>query len=484
MHTNDTSPTSTQPPPPATPPEEGAAGTPSARPRLSRRSWLAAMLLGVGVPATAVLIGTYEISVGLAAIVLFPLLWAVLIGAVVGLQPWRPVTGPTRAVSELLIRVGIVVFLALLGTGIGPSLPDLVDIGPAIAMQELGNAFGTVIIGIPVAVGLGLGRVAIGATWSANRESYLAYAIDKWGVRAPEYQGVFGVWLLGTVFGAVFISLIAGITGGLDIFDPRALALASGLGSASMMLGAVGSLSVLYPEMAGEIMALAAISNLVTNIVGFYMGVYVVLPFARWFYRVWVRILGKQEADARSIAVDTDSTDSTDSTDGTDGTDGTGTDAAPTPKRAQDPPPPKTIAAWVAAFLFTGVAGLLINWVGTGTLTWQGVVGLSMVTGLSVLAFLLARVTRGVPASIWVLAMATLASAPFFPGSDFLVGMTENLNVLLVGLPQIALLGLSLGRDIDGLKKMSWKVVLVGFLTLASAYLAAAVVAQFVLPAV
>lgn len=436
--------------------------------RHTRRSWMWAMGLGVGVSAAAVLIGTYELTIGLAAIVLFPLLWAVLIGAVVGLQPWRPVTGPTRAVSELLIRVGIVVFLALLGTGIGPSLPDLVDIGPAIALQELGNAFGTVIIGIPVAVAMGLGRVAIGATWSANRESYLAYAIDKWGVRAPEYQGVFGVWLLGTVFGAAFISLIAGVTGGLEIFDPRALALACGLGSASMMLGGAGSLTVLYPEMAGEIMALAAISNLVTNIVGFYMGVYVVLPFARWFYRVWVKILRKEEADARSIAAE----------------------PAPAPeegsaraKKPQDPPPPKTIAAWVAAFIFTGVAGLLINWQGTGELNLTGIIGITMVTGLSVLAFLLARYTRGVPASIWVLGMATLASAPFFPGSEFLVAVTQDLNVLLVGLPQIAMLGLSLGRDIEGLKRMSWKVVLIGFLTLGSAYLAAAVVAQFALPA-
>ncbi|GAA1175705.1 DUF3100 domain-containing protein [Nesterenkonia xinjiangensis] len=437
--------------------------------RHSRRSWMWAMGLGVGVSAAAVLIGTYELTIGLAAIVLFPLLWAVLIGAVVGLQPWRPVTGPTRAVSELLIRVGIVVFLALLGTGIGPSLPDLVDIGPAIALQELGNAFGTVIIGIPVAVAMGMGRVAIGATWSANRESYLAYAIDKWGVRAPEYQGVFGVWLLGTVFGAAFISLIAGITGGLEIFDPRALALACGLGSASMMLGGAGSLTVLYPEMAGEIMALAAISNLVTNIVGFYMGVYVVLPFARWFYRVWVKILRKEETDARSIAADPVPV---------------AEEGSARTKKPQDPPPPKTIAAWVAAFIFTGVAGLLINWQGTGELSLTGIIGITMVTGLSVLAFLLARVVRAVPASIWVLAMATLASAPFFPGSEFLVGMTENLDVLLVGLPQIALLGLSLGRDIDGLKRMSWKVVLIGFLTLASAYLAAAVVAQLVLPGV
>lgn len=465
MQTHGTSsvPTTPQSLPPANPSSEHAPETQQPHRQLSRRPWLAAMVLGTAVPVVSVLIGTYEINIGLAAIVLFPLLWAVLIGAVVGLQPWRPVTGPTRAVSELLIRVGIVVFLALLGTSIGPSLPDMVDIGPAIALQELGNAFGTVVIGLPVAVALGLGRVAIGATWSANRESYLAYAIDKWGVRAPEYQGVFGVWLLGTVFGAAFISLIAGITGGLDIFDPRALALASGLGSASMMLGAVGSLSVLYPEMAGEIMALAAISNLVTNIVGFYMGVYVVLPFARWFYRVLVRALRKEKADARSIAPPD-------------------TDGSTLTAVEQDPPAPKSVMAWIATFIFTGVVGLLINWLGTGDLTTQGVVGLSMVTGLSVLAFLLARVTRGVPASVWVLAMATLASAPFSPGSEFLVSMTESLDVLLVGLPQIALLGLSLGRDIDGLKKMSWKVVLIGFLTLSAAYLAAAVVAQFALP--
>jgi hypothetical protein len=41
----------------------------------------------------------------------------------------------------------------------------------------------------------------------------------------PEYRGVFSVWLLGTLFGAVFISLLAGVLGSMSFFDPRALAL-------------------------------------------------------------------------------------------------------------------------------------------------------------------------------------------------------------------------------------------------------------------
>lgn len=453
----------------------------SAAPRITRRAWAASMLLTTVLSVVAVLIGTYEITLGPAAIVLFPLLWAVLIGGLVGLQPWRPVSGPTRSVGELLIRVGIVVFLALLGVGIGPSLPDMAEIGPAIALQELGNAFGTVVIGIPVAVGLGLGRVAIGATWSSNRESYLAYAIDKFGLRAPEYQGVFAVWLLGTVFGAAWISLVAGVSGGLDLFDPRALALAAGLGSASMMLGGVGALSVLYPEMSGEIMSLAAISNLVTNIAGFYLGVYVVLPFGRWFYRLWTRILRKEEADARSIATAAALPEPSAETTAGSTADGEATGET-TATKPQDPPAPNTVKAWVLAFVFTGVAGWVLNWVGTGDTSWQGMVGLLMVTGLSVLAFLAGRITTKVPASVWVLAMATLASAPFTPGSEFLVAMTDSLDVLLVGLPQITLLGLSLGRDVDGLRRMSWRVVIIGFLTLASAYLCAAIIAQFVLP--
>ena len=272
--------------------------TPSSVPeKATLKSWIVSVGLGFAISLVAILIGEHTIKIGPAAIVLFPIIWAVLIGAIVGLQRILPITGKIRAVGEPQIRIGIVLFLALLGMGIGPSIGEVSNLGPAILLQEVGHIFGTVIIALPIAVGLRMGRSAIGASWSVDRESFLAFAIERFGTRSPEYRGVFGVWIFGSLFGALYISLIAGLLGSLDILHPLALALGLGLGSSSMMLGGVGALSVLYPEQATEIMALAGLSNLVTNIVGFYAGVFLSLPLARKLYLFWTKVWRRPAAE-------------------------------------------------------------------------------------------------------------------------------------------------------------------------------------------
>ncbi|MEA3552621.1 DUF3100 domain-containing protein [Pseudarthrobacter sp. C1] len=455
-----------------------------ARPAL----WFAMIALSTAVCAAAIMIGTHKFHLGPAAIVLMPILWTVLIGGFLGVQRWKPIGGRARAVSTHLMDVSIVFFLAGLGTQIGPSLTKFTNIGPAILLQEVGHVVGTVILALPVAVALGLGRTAIGATWSIDRESYLAFAIQRFGVRSPEYRGVFAVWVLGSVFGAVFISLLAGLLGGLDFFDPRALALGLGLGSASMMLGGVGALSILYPEMAGEIMALAALSNLVTNIVGFYAGVFIALPMCQKLYTMWSRIFGRDDlgrrvrggallgsaagsktggsAHARSgaAAVEADEPAVTDTVDVN------GIEADPTVLRS-----PRT---WLTAFAATGVAGILLNTLGTGSMRPLDVVGVTILLVLTAIALVLARLVPAVPSSIWVLALATIASATFLPIGPFIASTTQNINVLFAGLPMIALIGMSLGRDVKALRSLSWKIIIVALMTFTASFVAAAVIAQ------
>ncbi|WP_234005447.1 DUF3100 domain-containing protein [Arthrobacter sp. PGP41] len=452
-----------------------------ARPAL----WFAMIALSTAVCAAAIMIGTHKFHLGPAAIVLMPILWTVLIGGFLGVQRWKPIGGRARAVSTHLMDVSIVFFLAGLGTQIGPSLTKFTNIGPAILLQEVGHVVGTVILALPVAVALGLGRTAIGATWSIDRESYLAFAIQRFGVRSPEYRGVFAVWVLGSVFGAVFISLLAGLLGGLDFFDPRALALGLGLGSASMMLGGVGALSILYPEMAGEIMALAALSNLVTNIVGFYAGVFIALPMCQKLYTMWSRIFGRDDlgrrvrggallgsaagskpAHARSgaAAVEADEPAVTDTVDVN------GIEADPSVLRS-----PKT---WLTAFAATGVAGILLNTLGTGSMRPQDVVGVTILLVLTAIALVLAKLVPAVPSSIWVLALATIASATFLPIGPFIASTTQNINVLFAGLPMIALIGMSLGRDVKALRSLSWKIIIVALMTFTASFVAAAVIAQ------
>lgn len=444
-----------------------------ARPAL----WLAMIGISTAVCAVAISIGTHKFHLGPAAIVLMPILWTVLIGGFLGVQKWKPIGGRARAVSTHLMDVSIVFFLAGLGSQIGPSLAKFTNIGPAILLQEVGHVVGTVILALPVAVALGLGRTAIGATWSIDRESYLAFAIQRFGVRSPEYRGVFAVWVLGSVFGAVFISLLAGLLGGLDFFDPRALALGLGLGSASMMLGGVGALSILYPEMAGEIMALAALSNLVTNIVGFYAGVFIALPMCQKLYKMWSRLFGRDDLGRRvrasSPARAGGAVTGADEVSAPDTVDVNGIEADPTVVR--------TRRTWLIAFAATGLVGILLNALGTGSARPLDVVGVLILLALTAIALVLAKLVPGVPSSIWVLALATIASASFLPFGPVIASTTQNINVLFAGLPMIALIGMSLGRDVKALRSLSWKIVIVALMTFTASFIAAAVIAQVAL---
>ncbi|GAB4098441.1 DUF3100 domain-containing protein [Sinomonas halotolerans] len=434
--------------------------------RAGTRLWIGVIAVSTAVSAAAILIGTHKFQMGPAAIVLLPILWAVLIGSAIGIQKWKPVGGRARAVSAHLMDVSIVFFLAGLGTGIGPSLTKFADIGPAILLQEVGHVVGTVILALPVAVALGMGRAAVGATWSIDRESYLAFAIQRFGVRSPEYRGVFSVWVLGSVFGAVFISILAGLLGGLDFFDPRALAMGLGLGSASMMLGGVGALSILYPEAAGEIMALAALSNLVTNIVGFYAGVFIALPLCQRLYRMWSRLFGRDDLGRRVGKVRAE------------GGDGAGVQSVDIHGIETDPAVVRTPTTWIIAFAAAGGGGLLLNALGTGSFRALDVVGVLVLLALAAVSLVLAKLVPAVPSSIWVLALATIASASFMPTGAFVASAAQNINVLYAGLPMIALIGMSLGRDIKALRSLSWKVVVVGLMTLTASFVAAAAIAE------
>lgn len=437
--------------------------------QITRRNWWTVVTVSMLVSVTAVLIGTYKFQLGPAPVVLFPIIWAVVLGGILGTQRIRRVSGASRAVATLLLEIGIILFLARLGTQIGPSLAKVTEIGPAILLQEVGHIFGTVILALPIAVAMGLGRVAVGATWSIDRESFLAFAIQRFGVRSGEYRGVFSVWLLGSLFGAVFISLLAGFLGGLNIFDPRALALGLGLGSASMMLGGVGALSLLYPDQAGEIMALAALSNLVTNIVGFYAGVFLSLPLCRRLYAFWSRLFGKDD-DGRSTrgarskpALPTE------------------TQLAAPVAVDVDPTLKVTPRITILAFAIAGASALVMNVVGTRNFSWNdaaGVIVLLLLTGLS---FRLARLLPSVPSSVWVLTITTVLSAPFLPTAGLLAGLTQHLDVILIGLPALTLIGLTVGRDIKALKSLSWKIIVVALVTYSASFIAAAALGQMAL---
>jgi hypothetical protein len=238
----------------------------------------------------AELIGTKKYQLGPGTLVLLPMLYALLLGMLTGPKFLKIVDLEDMKAAEPLITVSVLLLMAKYGTNIGPTLPLIIKSGPALILQELGN-LGTVLLGLPFALLLGLRREAVGATFSIAREPNIAIISDMYGLDSAEGRGVMGVYIAGTVFGSIFFGLFAGFAATSLPLHPYALAMASGVGSASMMSAAVGALTEIFPAMAEEITALGAASNLASGADGVYMSIFMALPMCEWMYR---KIMGNR----------------------------------------------------------------------------------------------------------------------------------------------------------------------------------------------
>ena len=215
-------------------------------------------------------IGNISITVGVGKIVLLPMMYALLMGVATAPRFTKISSEKNVKTASSLLGVTLMLLMARYGTLVGPSLPKILAASPALILQEFGN-LGTIIIGVPLAVFVGLKREAIGAAHSVARE--------------PNVALVMGVYICGTVIGTIFFGLMASLAAAYLPFHPYALAMAAGVGSASMMTAAVGSLSAMFPQMADQIAAFGAASNMLSGLDGLYMSIWMALPFAEWLYR-------------------------------------------------------------------------------------------------------------------------------------------------------------------------------------------------------
>lgn len=226
-------------------------------------------------------IGTFSIPVGPGVILLLPMLYALIIGLIMYFTPL--VKEKQSKNAEPIIVLGVALLLAKIGVIIGPSLPDVIAAGPALLLQEIGN-LGTILIALPVAIWLGLKREAVGMTHSIGREPNVGLIMDKFGINSPEGRGVMAMYIFGTVFGAVFLGLISGLLATITPLSPLSFAMASGVGSGSMMAAASGSLIAAFPDLETQIVAYAGASNLLSLSTGLWVSIFVALPLTEKIY--------------------------------------------------------------------------------------------------------------------------------------------------------------------------------------------------------
>lgn len=228
------------------------------------------------------IVGT-EIVIGI-----LPLVFSVLITMILGIKVFRKsIVAKIYSKSNIKFASKNMIFIMLplmarYGADIAPVLGDIFKIGYIFILQEIGNV-GTVILGMPIAIMIGLKRSSIGATLGLGREGELAFITEKYTLDSDEGKGVLGIYIFGTLFGAVFFSIFSPLLLNLG-FSVEALAMASGVGSGSMMAASSAALIAASPQSADIVSAYAGASQLLTSFLGTYTMFFIALPMQKFIY--------------------------------------------------------------------------------------------------------------------------------------------------------------------------------------------------------
>jgi hypothetical protein len=278
---------------------------------------------------------------------------------------------------------------------------------------------------------------------------------DRYGSDSPQYRGVLSMYVFGSVFGAIIVSVIASLTTSLGVFDPRALAMGSGVGSGSMMAAAAAAVVVGHPEMKDQVLALAATSNLITGFLGLYVGVWISLPLADRFYKLLTRnpsaVLPGNEKPV--LAAETEAA------------------------VAQ----PVHLARWISMIALT-VPGVIVATIATGSFSINSVVTYAVLCVLAGLGLWLSDLTKGrLPAIVTVITIGTLLTSPISPIAPWLVATAKSVDFLTAITVMLTIAGLSIGKDLPALRSIGWKIIPVGTVSIAATFVLSTIVAEFAL---
>lgn len=439
---------------------------------------LLALVLLTIIVAEGVGIRPLQVSSSITITVL-PLVFAVIVTMVLGIPAWRK--GILRRVysarnvgfSGAFLIIIMLPLMARYGADVAPRLGEIVSIGWVFLLQELGN-LGTVVIGLPVALLLGLRRHAIGSTLGLGREGELAYITEKYTLNSDPGRGVLSIYLMGTLFGALFFSFLAPILLGTGL-DVRALAIASGMGSASMMTASSSTLAAQMPELQDTIVSYAAASQLLTSFIGTYTMVFLAVPLQRAMYNLLMR--GKDRISSPTTAASIRS-----------GSSSSAAQAEAGPSAGELFAPRRygvfmgVLLLSVTLVLFTQQMKLWVNPESTPitALTLGGLATLWLFSLLGLVIgdlMTLSRlpVVRDFPVLGWV-SLVSLAGCLSWGGLVSAIGAVDFLSLTT---PILAFAGVSVADRLVDLSKTSWKVAITAVFVFIGTYVGSALLAQF-----
>ncbi len=353
--------------------------------------------------------------------------------------------------AATIIVVATFPLMARYGTLVGPNVPQLLKAGLALVLQEAGNYWGAIAIALPIALLLGLKREVIGACYSVAREPNLGLIADVYGLDSPEGRGVLGTYITGTVLGTAFFSIIGSLFAMTTpwLFHPLSLAMAMGIGSASMMTAGAATLAESLPQMKDQILAFAAASNLITGVLGLYAAWLVGLPFAEWVYKIFNK---KKSGEARASVKEKSQRQQID-------------------------------LGWTMKHVTLVCLLVLVgNWVAIKVTPLDALPGVFIIWLACLAGALLVKfVPIYIPSIAYISTLTLIVTIPGMPFAKEILGYVNKVNFLALATPIIAFTSLSIAKDLTEFVKSGWRIIVAALITLFSVFFAAAIIAEVIL---
>ncbi len=157
------------------------------------------------------IIGTFKVPVGPGSLIILPMIFAMILAVLITpdalgrkIEAFKKICSEKEVkLSENIMMLVLLILGVKLGMAAGPNITKVIEAGPALILQEFGN-LGTMVVGLPVAMLLGMRREAVGATLSICREPTLGLVSEIYGIDSPEGIGVMGTYMVGNLFGTIY----------------------------------------------------------------------------------------------------------------------------------------------------------------------------------------------------------------------------------------------------------------------------------------
>ncbi|MGC0155448.1 DUF3100 domain-containing protein [Chromobacterium vaccinii] len=418
-----------------------------------------AHLITIGIVIIAELIYVQKFAAGKGSIILLPLLYAFVLGAIC-----NPSVNPLAArwvrpsVGDSLSQVILIAVLPLgakLATLLGPQIKTIIAAGPVLVFHEIGNV-ATSLVAMPVAVLLfRMGREAVGATFSIDREPNIAVISERYGLRSLEGMGTLSVYAIGTMFGTIFFSLLVPLVFSWDVFSNKALGIACGVGSGSMMAACAATLTAIMPAHKDELFALAAASNLLTSATGVIFGMYVALPFANGLYKVLSKLRQPRQAVAGKIHESDIEVVKTEE-------------------------PQLGVGGFVSNMLMAGAIIVLSHVIGPKKELVLVVPGVALMLGICLSGYFLNRyLPFKISTLIWISIVGVVASLPGLPGGELRNQWFSQVDALSCATLVLAYAGLALTKqEVTIFKRDGLRLMVVAMLVFGGTFLGSALVSD------